>query len=129
MKEIITMEVIKITTMGSFDPLIQLVTPFAEDALLFFQTMAVLFATAMGVYYKLRQIFADAQEDQMWDKKTRGVFVGLVFIFAIPTVIKVLSSYFPASFMEISFTIFTFCWIGRCNTPTLSTLVFPSCHG
>lgn len=72
MKEIITMEVIKITTMGSFDPLIQLVTPFAEDALLFFQTMAVLFATAMGVYYKLRQIFADAQEDQMWDKKTRG---------------------------------------------------------
>ena len=30
----------------------------------------------------------------MWDKKTRGVFVGLVFIFAIPTVIKVLSSYF-----------------------------------
>ena len=55
MKEIITMEVIKITTMGSFDPLIQLVTPFAEDALLFFQTMAVLFATAMGVYYKLRQ--------------------------------------------------------------------------
>lgn len=94
MKEIISMEVIKITTMGSFDPLIQLVTPFAEDALLFFQTMAVLFATAMGVYYKLRQIFADAQEDQMWDKKTRGVFVGLVFIFAIPTVIKVLSSYF-----------------------------------
>ena len=52
MKEIITMEVIKITTMGSFDPLIQLVTPFAEDALLFFQTMAVLFATAMGVYFK-----------------------------------------------------------------------------
>ena len=33
MKEIITMEVIKITTMGSFDPLIQLVTPFAEDVL------------------------------------------------------------------------------------------------
>ena len=37
MKEIITMEVIKITTMGSFDPLIQLVTPFAEDALLSFR--------------------------------------------------------------------------------------------
>ena len=34
MKEIITMEVIKITTMGSFDPLIQLVTPFAFQYIL-----------------------------------------------------------------------------------------------
>lgn len=80
--------------LGSFDPIIKLFTPFLKDAVTFLQAVAVLGATAMAMFYKIRQMFATAQEDQMWDKKTKDIFVALVVVFITPTIISVLQSYF-----------------------------------
>ncbi|WP_279153672.1 hypothetical protein [Thomasclavelia cocleata] len=80
--------------MGSFDPLLQLFRPFLEDANTFCQSIAILLASVMVVVYKLRQMFAEAQQDQMFDQKSKAVLIALVFIFVVPTIVKVLQSYF-----------------------------------
>lgn len=80
--------------MGSFDPLLQLFKPFLEDANTFCQSIAILATSVMVVVYKVRQMFAEAQQDQMFDQKSKAILIALVFIFVVPTVVKVLQSYF-----------------------------------
>lgn len=80
--------------MGSFDPLLNLFKPLLSDGFTFCQAIGVLAASVFVAWTKIRQMFADAQQDQMFDQKAKSVLVCLVFIFIIPTVVKVLESYF-----------------------------------
>lgn len=81
---------------GSFDPLLNLVKPFFTDAGTFLQSIAVMVAVGFGVYYKIREMAANQQEDQMYSQKTKAVFMGLVFVFLIPTIVSILQSYFAS---------------------------------
>ncbi|EFR38867.1 hypothetical protein HMPREF9406_1058 [Clostridium sp. HGF2] len=47
----------------------------------------------MATWYKLREMVADVQEDQMFSQKNKKVFTCLIFIFIIPTIIKIVQSY------------------------------------
>lgn len=80
--------------MGSWSELMNLFQPAIEQFTTFAQALALIVAAAMAVYYKVREMFADMQEDQMFSQKTKKVFVALVFVFIVPTIIKILSAYF-----------------------------------
>lgn len=80
--------------MGNWSQLYELFRPALEDFCTFVQALALIVAAAVAVYYKVREMFADVQEDQMYSNKTKKVFVALVFVFIVPTVIKILSGYF-----------------------------------
>ncbi len=80
--------------MGNWSQLYELFQPALEDFCTFVQALALIVAAAVAVYYKVREMFADVQEDQMYSNKTKKVFVALVFVFIVPTVIKILSGYF-----------------------------------
>ncbi|MBM6840119.1 hypothetical protein H6A03_00980 [[Clostridium] spiroforme] len=80
--------------MGSFDPILNLLKPFFNDALTFCQAIAILVTAVMVSYYKIRAMFADVQQDQMFDQKAKTVLFALVLIFLVPTIVKVLQSYF-----------------------------------
>ena len=77
--------------MGNWSQLYELFQPALEDFCTFVQALALIVAAAVAVYYKVREMFADVQEDQMYSNKTKKVFVALVFVFIVPTVIKILS--------------------------------------
>ena len=79
--------------MGNWSQLYELFQPALEDFCTFVQALALIVAAAVAVYYKVREMFADVQEDQMYSNKTKKVFVALVFVFIVPTVIKILSGY------------------------------------
>lgn len=80
--------------MGNWQELLNLFKPAIEQFTTFAQALALIVAAAMAVYYKVREMFADMQEDQMFSQKTKKVFVALVFVFIVPTIIKILSAYF-----------------------------------
>lgn len=80
--------------MGSFDPLLKLFKPFLEDAGTFLQVVAVLVCGVMVCYYKIKSMFADVQQDQMFDAKAKATLVGLVVVFLAVPMINVLTSYF-----------------------------------
>ncbi len=83
-----------ILIMGSFDPILNLFKPFAQDAGTFMQVVAVLVCGVMVCYYKIRSMFADVQQDQMFDNKAKAVLYSLVFVFLVPPIISVVQSYF-----------------------------------
>ncbi len=80
--------------MGHFSELYDLFKQPLNDFMKFLQTISLLVAAVMAGYYKLREMFADVQEDQMFHQKARKVFIALVFIFIIPTFIKIIQAYF-----------------------------------
>ncbi|OUC52219.1 hypothetical protein B7939_02020 [Eggerthia catenaformis] len=79
---------------GSFQPLINKFVPFFNALASFIQNIAIAGVTAMVGYYKLREVFANHQEDQMFSEKTKKVLIALAFIFLAPTIISVISSFF-----------------------------------
>lgn len=83
-----------IIIMGSFDPILNLFKPFAQDAGTFIQVLAVLTCGVMVCYYKVRSMFSDVQQDQMFDNKAKAVLYALVFVFLVPPIVTVLQSYF-----------------------------------
>lgn len=80
--------------MGAWSDLYNLFAPAVNDFLTFLQSIALIVAAGMAVWYKMREMIADVQEDQMFSQKTKKVFIALVFIFIVPTLIKILQSYF-----------------------------------
>lgn len=80
--------------MGEWQQLFSLFDPAISQFCSFIQAMALIVAAAMAVTYKVREMFADIQEDQMFSQKTKKVFIALVFVFIVPTIIKILSAYF-----------------------------------
>lgn len=80
--------------MGNFAQLFQLIEPFVNDAMTFLQAVSVIGAGVMVTYYKLREMIADAQEDQMYSQKAKKIFGILVFVFVVPTCVKILQAYF-----------------------------------
>ena len=58
------------------------------------QAIAVLGAGCFAAYYKIREMFAGPQEDQMYSQKTKGVFIGLIFVFIIPVLINIFKTLF-----------------------------------
>lgn len=80
--------------MGNFQELYNLLSPFVNDFMTFIQATAILVAGGMAIYYKVREMAGNPQEDQMYSQKTTKVLVGLVVIFLIPTIIKIAEAYF-----------------------------------
>ena len=79
--------------MGQFSQLFNIFKPLVTDGMTFLQSMSVLIAGCMATWYKLREMVADVQEDQMFSQKNKKVFACLIFIFIIPTIIKIVQSY------------------------------------
>lgn len=80
--------------MGNWQELFELFNKPLEDFMTFLQTISLIVASVMAGYYKLREMFADVQEDQMFAQKTKKVLIALIFIFIIPTFIKIIKAYF-----------------------------------
>lgn len=79
--------------MGQWSQLYSLIEPAITQFCTFCQVLALAVAAAMAIVYKVREMFADIQEDQMFSQKTKKVFIALVWVFIIPTVIKIISAY------------------------------------
>lgn len=79
--------------MGQFQELYNLIKPMLDDLSTFLQAIALIVAGAMAVMYKVREMFADVQEDQMYSQKTKKVFFALAFVFITPTIVKIVSGY------------------------------------
>mgnify|MGYP007032379623 CR=1 FL=1 len=80
--------------MGHFQQLFTLLETPLNDGLKFLQAGAVLVACVMAIYYQLRAMIGNPQEDQMHSQKTKKVFISLAFIFIIPTLINIVEKYF-----------------------------------
>lgn len=80
--------------MGNFSQLFQLIEPFVNDAMTFLQAVSVSVAGLMVTYYKVREMLADAQEDQMYSQKSKKILGITVFVFVVPTIVKILQAYF-----------------------------------
>ena len=53
--------------MGQFSQLFNIFKPLVTDGMTFLQSMSVLIAGCMATWYKLREMVADVQEDQMFN--------------------------------------------------------------
>ena len=80
--------------MGHFQELFNLLQTPLQDGLKFLQAGAVLIACVMAIYFELRTMIGNPQEDQMYSQKTKKVFVSLAFVFIIPTLINIVQKYF-----------------------------------
>ena len=80
--------------MGEWSALYDLFKPALNDFCSFIQALSLIVAAGVAVYYKVRELFADVQEDQMFAQKTKKTFVALIWVFIVPTIIKILSNYF-----------------------------------
>ncbi len=67
--------------------------PF-DAFMVFVQELSILVATAMVAFYKIKSMYADVQEDQMYHQKATKVLKTLLFIFLIPTIIRIMRLYF-----------------------------------
>lgn len=79
---------------GSWAPVLNKITDFINGTKTALQGITVGVVTVMAIWYKLREITAEQQEEQMFTAKTRKILIGCVFIFLIPTFITVLESFF-----------------------------------
>jgi hypothetical protein len=82
--------------MGNFSAIYEVLEPFITDFTTFLQAVAIITASAIAIYYKLREIMGNPQEDQMYNHKTKNVFIATAFIFLIPTIMKIISAYFQS---------------------------------
>ena len=64
-----------------------------SDGLTFLQTIAVSVAGVMVIWYKIREITSEVQQDQMFSQKAKMVLVALAFVFLVPTIITVIQGY------------------------------------
>ena len=79
--------------MGDFQQIYDLFTPMLSDGLTFLQTIAVSVAGVMVIWYKIREITSEVQQDQMFSQKAKMVLVALAFVFLVPTIITVIQGY------------------------------------
>lgn len=79
---------------GSFDPLTKPITNAGTSALSALLQVATIFAAVAIVYFKIRTIMADVQEDQVYSKKINKILSALVFIFLAETIVSVVKSFF-----------------------------------
>ena len=95
--------------MGAWSQLFNVFDPALSSLQTFLQAVAVLGAGCFAAYYKIREMFAGPQEDQMYSQKTKGVFLGLIFVFIIPILINIFKTLFMkrvAYFSLLSFKIY-----------------------
>lgn len=79
---------------NGFAPIYNLIRPFFADGYTFFQSCATIAFPAIIAYYKIRESFAEVQQDQMYSQKTKGVLVTLAIIFLSKPIVEVISNYF-----------------------------------
>lgn len=80
--------------MGAWSQLFEVFNPALSSLQTFLQAIAVLGAGCFAAYYKIREMFAGPQEYQMYSQKTKGVFIGLIFVFIIPVLINIFKTLF-----------------------------------
>lgn len=64
--------------MGAWSQLFEVFNPALTSLQTFLQAIAVLGAGCFAAYYKIREMFAGPQEDQMYSQKTKGVFLRFI---------------------------------------------------
>ncbi len=79
---------------SGFNDLLKIFTPFWSDLSTFLQTIGSMGIPCMIGYYKIREAFADVQQDQMYSQKTKAVMLCLIFIFLAPTIVNIIQHYF-----------------------------------
>ena len=63
------------------------------DAITFLQAIGVITTSVMMTYFKLNEMAAGPQEDQMYSQKTRRTLVAFLVLVIVPTFIKILKDY------------------------------------
>ena len=79
---------------NGFAPIYNLIRTFFADGYTFFQSCATIAFPSIIAYYKIRESFAEVQQDQMYSQKTKGVLVALAIIFLSKPIVEVISNYF-----------------------------------
>lgn len=79
---------------SGFSYILSKITPFANDIYTFFQTVATLGFPAIIAYYKVREAFAEVQQDQMYSQKVKAVLGTLLVIFFAKPIVEVITYYF-----------------------------------
>lgn len=79
---------------NGFAPIYNLLRPFFTDGYTFVQSCATIAFPVIISYYKVRESFAEVQQDQMYSQKTKGVLVALAIIFLSKPIVEVISNYF-----------------------------------
>lgn len=79
---------------GSWGPILNKLTPFLNSTKTALQSVTVGIITIMAIYYQIRAVVADQQEEAMYTSRTKKVFVTCVIIFLVPTIVSVLKSFF-----------------------------------
>lgn len=80
--------------MGQFAKVYEILMPFVTDATVFLQSLAVSVMGIMFIYFKLREMMADQQMENMWSHKAKSLFTILISIFLLPTIIDIVQFYF-----------------------------------
>lgn len=78
---------------NGFAPILNLIKPLFTDSYTFVQSCATLAFPAIIAYYKVREAFAEVQQDQMYSQKTKGVLVALAIVFLAKPLVEVLGNY------------------------------------
>ena len=79
---------------NGFAPIWNLLKPFFGDFYTFIQSCAVVGFPGIIAYYKIREAFAEVQQDQMYSQKVKAVLVALAVIFMAKPIVEVLGNYF-----------------------------------
>lgn len=79
---------------GSWDPILQKITPFLSQTQTFLQSVSVGIVTCMAIYFEIRSVAADQQEEAMYNSRVKKVMTACVIIFLIPTLVAVLKGFF-----------------------------------
>ncbi len=82
------------TKANGWQPVLDLLINFLDQTKTFLQAITIGVVVVMAIYYKMREIAANAQEEQQFSQKTRNVLIGCAFIFLIPTLASVLETFF-----------------------------------
>ena len=79
---------------NGWDPVIKIFTEFLDSTKSFLQGITIGVVVVMAIYYKIREITSDAQEEAQFSSKTKKTLVACAFIFLVPTLATVLKSFF-----------------------------------
>ena len=85
---------IPVIAKGSWGPVITIFTEFLNATKTFLQGITIGVVVVMAIYYKIREITANPNEEAQFSSKTRNTLVACAFIFLVPTLATVLQSFF-----------------------------------
>ena len=64
------------------------------DGIVFLQSVGILITSIMMTYYKINEMMAGNQEDQIYSQKANKALKAFILLLIVPTFIKILQNYF-----------------------------------